>query len=217
MGGFYKPDAGAVKLGARDLAGLPSHALALAGVGRTYQTTQLFPRLSVLDNLLIALKRGRLGSIFSALFRPLRDQPRREMAESLLAFVGYDGPIHQPAGALPHVDKRLVEIARALATQPSVLLLLDEPAAGLGRGDTERVAGPSAPHRRGRDRRSFGRARYEPGHGRLTQCIGPLPVKYCRGLELTISARAERDPASSWHGSIVTARKRRAPVSKNAS
>ena len=141
MGGFYKPDAGAVKLGARDLAGLPSHALALAGVGRTYQTTQLFPRLSVLDNLLIALKRGRLGSIFSALFRPLRDQPRREMAESLLAFVGYDGPIHQPAGALPHVDKRLVEIARALATQPSVLLLLDEPAAGLGRGDTERVAG----------------------------------------------------------------------------
>jgi ABC-type branched-subunit amino acid transport system ATPase component len=140
MGGFYKPDAGAVKLGARDLTGLPSHALARAGVGRTYQTTQLFSRMSVLDNLLIALRRGRLGSIFSALFRPLRDQPKREMVESLLAFVGYDGPLHQPAGALPHVDKRLVEIARALATQPSVLLL-DEPAAGLGRGDTERVAG----------------------------------------------------------------------------
>ncbi len=140
MGGFYKPDSGAVKLGARDLAGLPSHALARAGIGRTYQTTQLFSRMSVLDNLLIALRRGRLGSIFSALFRPLRDQPKREMAESLLAFVGYDGLLHQPAGALPHVDKRLVEIARALATQPSVLLL-DEPAAGLGRGDTERVAG----------------------------------------------------------------------------
>lgn len=139
MGGFYKPDAGAVKLGARDLAGHPSHALARAGIGRTYQTTQLFSRMSVLDNLLIAQKRGRLGSVFSALFRPLRDHPKREMAESLLAFVGYDGLLHQPAGALPHVDKRLVEIARALATQPSVLLL-DEPAAGLGRGDTERVA-----------------------------------------------------------------------------
>ncbi len=140
MGGFYKPDAGAVKLGARDVAGLPSHALARAGIGRTYQTTLLFSRMSVLDNLLIALRRGRLESIFSALFRPPRDRPMREMAESLLAFVGYDGPLYQPAGALPHVDKRLVEIARALATQPSVLLL-DEPTAGLGHGDTERVAG----------------------------------------------------------------------------
>ena len=140
MGGFYKPDAGAVKLGTRNVAGLPSHALARAGIGRTYQTTQLFSRMSVLDNLLIALRRGRLETIFSALFRPLRDQPMREIAESLLAFVGYDGPLYRPAGALPHVDKRLVEIARALATQPSVLLL-DEPAAGLGHGDTERVAG----------------------------------------------------------------------------
>ncbi len=140
IGGFYKPDAGAVRLGERDLAGLPSHALARAGIGRTYQTAQLFSRMSVLENLLIALRRGRLDSIFSALFRPLRDQPMREMAESLLAFVGYDGQIHQPAGALPHVDKRLVEIARALATRSSVLLL-DEPAAGLGHTDTERVAG----------------------------------------------------------------------------
>jgi ABC-type branched-subunit amino acid transport system ATPase component/ABC-type branched-subunit amino acid transport system permease subunit len=140
MGGFYKPDAGAVTLGARDVTGLPSHALARAGIARTYQTTQLFSRMSVLDNLSIALRRGRLGSIFAALFMPLRDRPERELAESLLAFVGYDGPLHQPAGALPHVDKRLVEIARALATQPGVLLL-DEPAAGLGRGDTERVAG----------------------------------------------------------------------------
>ncbi len=140
MGGFYKPDAGAVKLGARDVAGLSCHALARAGIGRTYQTTQLFSRMSVLDNLLIALRRGRLDSIFAALFRRLRDRPSREMAESLLAFVGYDGLLHQAASALPHVDKRLVEIARALATQPGVLLL-DEPAAGLGRGDTERVAG----------------------------------------------------------------------------
>ena len=140
MGGFYKPDAGAVMLGARNVAGLPSHALARAGIGRTYQTTQLFSRMSVLDNLLIAQRRGRLQSIFSALFRAPRDRPMRELAESLLAFVGYDGALHQPAGALPHVDKRLVEIARALATQPSVLLL-DEPAAGLSHGDTERVAG----------------------------------------------------------------------------
>ena len=138
MGGFYKPDSGRILLGERDLAGLPSHVVARAGIGRTYQTTQLFPQMSVLDNLLVALRGGRLGSIGAALFGRRRDEPLHETAQGLLAFVGYEGAIHQPAGALPHVDKRLVEIARALATRPRVLML-DEPAAGLSHADTERV------------------------------------------------------------------------------
>ena len=138
MGGFYRPDSGRVLLGERDLAGRPSHVVARAGVARTYQTTQLFPRMSVSDNLLVALRRGRLGSIGSALFGRRRDEGLREEADGLLAFVGYEGPIHRPAGALPHVDKRLVEIARALATRPRVLML-DEPTAGLSRADTGRV------------------------------------------------------------------------------
>ena len=139
VGGFYKPDSGAVRLGDRDVTGLPSHAVARAGIARTYQTTQLFANIPVVENLEIALSRGRLGSIGKALIgREGGDGEARDIAEALLAFVGYGGPVEQIAGALPHVDRRLVEIARALAIRPRVLLL-DEPAAGLGHKDTEEL------------------------------------------------------------------------------
>jgi branched-chain amino acid transport system ATP-binding protein len=136
MCGFNRPDTGIVRLGERDITRMASHSIARQGIARTYQTTQLFASMTVLDNVLIALRRGRLGAV--ALFSRGRDLDHRELAESLLAFVGYRGPLEQQAGALPHVDKRLVELARALATEPSVLAL-DEPAAGLDPGDTARI------------------------------------------------------------------------------
>ena len=132
IGGFYRPDRGTIALGGRDLTGAPAHRLARAGIARTYQTTQLFGSLSVLDNVALGLRGGRLGA--GALLRG-GARADLEAAAALLAFVGYRGAPERRADALPHVDRRLVEIARALATRPQVLLL-DEPAAGLSHGDT---------------------------------------------------------------------------------
>jgi branched-chain amino acid transport system ATP-binding protein len=128
LGGFYKPQAGQIRLGNRSIEGMAAWRIARAGLARTYQTSLLFGSMTVLENLVIASPtRGSKGN------------PERENAISLLSFVGYKGDIHARAADLPHVDRRLVEIARALATRPTVLLL-DEPAAGLSRPDKEALA-----------------------------------------------------------------------------
>jgi len=116
LSGFYRPDAGSIAIGGREIAGAPAWRIARAGIARTYQTAQLFGSMTVAENLGIA------GG-----------------GEELLAFVGYRGDVDARAADLPHVDKRLVEIARSLATGPSVLLL-DEPAAGLAREEKARLA-----------------------------------------------------------------------------
>jgi len=116
LSGFYRPDAGAIRIGNLEIQKKPAWRIARAGVARTYQTTQLFGSMSVADNLAIAGGKPELA-----------------------AFVGYAGDMDARAADLPHVDKRLVEIARALAARPSVLLL-DEPAAGLSAEDKAKLA-----------------------------------------------------------------------------
>jgi ABC-type branched-subunit amino acid transport system ATPase component/ABC-type branched-subunit amino acid transport system permease subunit len=125
--GFQRADAGAVHIGDVDVTGLPAHQIARAGLARTFQTAQPFTGLSVLDNVRLGLFRGRW-----------RGDASPELARSLLALVGYAGPDEVASESLPHVDRRLLEVARALATRPSVLLL-DEPAAGLDNDDTARL------------------------------------------------------------------------------
>lgn len=136
LGGFYLPTAGAFALGDEALAGRSAMQIARRGVARTYQTSQLFGSLSVLDNVVLAMQRGRLGPLLGAIRRHAPAHTAR--AAELLAFCGYGGDPAALAADLPHVDRRLVEIARALATDPEALLL-DEPAAGLSREDKERL------------------------------------------------------------------------------
>ena len=136
LSGFYRPTAGHFALGAHPLVGLPAFRIARAGLARTYQTSQLFGTLSVEDNVALALSRGALGPLLGA--ARYRSPAVRARARRLLAFCGYEGALDRPAADLAHVDRRLVEIARALATQPR-MLLLDEPAAGLSAHDKERL------------------------------------------------------------------------------
>ncbi|MFN0262784.1 ATP-binding cassette domain-containing protein [Tepidamorphus sp. 3E244] len=136
VSGFYSPDTGSVRVGTLDIAGKPPEFAAAHGVARTYQTTRLFESLSVVDNVVAALPNGALGHPFAA----LANAERRALAAGLLRYCGYAGEIDRRAGDLPHVDRRLVEVARSLATKPRVLLL-DEPAAGLMRADKEALSG----------------------------------------------------------------------------
>ncbi|MVW72286.1 ATP-binding cassette domain-containing protein [Bordetella sp. 15P40C-2] len=137
LSGFYRPSTGAVRLGDKTLSASSAFRISRAGVARTYQTSQLFGTLSVEDNIALAMCRGRLGGLFSS--ARYHAPSVRQHARALLAFCGYEGSPYIAAAGLAHVDRRLVEIARALATDPDVLLL-DEPAAGLSREDKDRLA-----------------------------------------------------------------------------
>jgi branched-chain amino acid transport system ATP-binding protein len=131
--GFYRPSAGSVRLGAAELAGQPAFRVARAGIARTFQTPQLFEQMTVLENLLVAMQRGELGSPLKGLASEPGAAPA-QTAIALLNYVGYHGSLTRLTGDLPHIDKRLLEIARALALRPSILML-DEPAAGLNHSD----------------------------------------------------------------------------------
>ncbi len=137
LSGFYRPGTGSITLGATALAGLPAWAVARAGIARTYQTSQLFGSLSILDNLIVAQARGRVTPPFAPGATEQHIAAAQRGAQ-LARFVGYTGDLARTAADLPHVDRRLIEIARALATTPAVLLL-DEPAAGLSSEDKGRL------------------------------------------------------------------------------
>ena len=143
LSGFYRPTSGAIRLGDRDLTGAPPHRIAREGVARTFQTTQLFDAMTALENVQLGLAGGRSGSLLAGMAglpSVARDETMlRHDARSLLDFVGYQADPAETAANLPFGVKRLVEIARALARRPSVLLL-DEPAAGLSQEEINALA-----------------------------------------------------------------------------
>jgi len=134
LSGFYAPGGGAITLDGRSTVGLPPYALARAGIARTFQTAQVFGGLSAWENVAVGVAGRRLGSILGAL-AGLPQARRREAAihargHAMLHALGLEAAAAEPAEALAAGLRRKLEIARALATDPC-LLMLDEPAAGL--------------------------------------------------------------------------------------
>ena len=134
LNGQLRPDAGMVRLGGRDITGLPPRRAFRLGVGRTFQVTATFGSMTVEENLQVALlsHRRRLGG----LWHPLRAAARAEAA-ALLDRVGLAGQAGRACGILAYGDLKRVELALALANDP-VLLLMDEPTAGMA--PAERIA-----------------------------------------------------------------------------
>lgn len=132
--GFLKPDRGEVLVNSKPISGLPPYKIARMGIGRTFQNIRLFPQLTVLENLILALKYDTGERLTSALLwskRMIReDDENRLIATGLLKQVGLEHKQDALGQELSHGQRRLVEISRLLALNPQ-LLLLDEPTAGL--------------------------------------------------------------------------------------
>lgn len=136
--GVYRPSSGEVYLDGKRITHLPTHEITRLGVGRTFQNIRLFKNMTVLDNVKVALHQNYGYTLFEALLRVGRARfvERRidEEARQILFFFGLNDVAERLAGTLPYGQQKYLEIARAYATHPKVLLL-DEPAAGLN--DTE--------------------------------------------------------------------------------
>ena len=141
--GVYKPSAGRVVFAGEDMTGKPPHAFTHRGIGRTFQNIRLFQNMTALENVLVGMHVRLKGNLFEAIVRTPRvrkeEAAARKRARELLEFSGLvrkDGVIGRN---LSYGDQRRLEVARALATEPK-LLLLDEPTAGMNPAETLELA-----------------------------------------------------------------------------
>jgi branched-chain amino acid transport system ATP-binding protein len=137
--GVYKPTAGRIVLSGEDVTGKPPHAITERGIGRTFQNIRLFQNMTALENTLVGmhsrLKSGILGSVIRTPRVKREEREARKRARELLEFSGLRGRDEEFARNLSYGDQRRLEVARALATQPK-LILLDEPTAGMNPQET---------------------------------------------------------------------------------
>jgi len=137
--GVYKPTSGSVVFDGKDIAGSPPHTATERGIGRTFQNIRLFQQMTSLENVLVGmhcrLKGGIVGSIVRTPRVRREERQAHERAAELLDYCGLAGLHDDYARNLSYGDQRRLEVARALATQPK-LLLLDEPTAGMNPQET---------------------------------------------------------------------------------
>ena len=143
--GIYEPESGQVVFEGHKLVGLKSNRITRLGIARTFQTVHLFPNMTVLENAMVGqhcrTRSGLLGAVLQLPATKREEVRTREKAQDALAFFGtrLSGYRHdQPASSLSYANRRRLEIARALATEPR-LLLLDEPTAGMNPKETEEM------------------------------------------------------------------------------
>jgi branched-chain amino acid transport system ATP-binding protein len=137
--GVYKPTSGRIVFDGTDVTDKPPHAITTLGIGRTFQNIRLFLHMTALENVLVGmhcrLKGGIFGSIFSTPRVRREEREAEERARELLRYSGLRGRDDEMSRNLSYGDQRRLEVARALATQPK-LLLLDEPTAGMNPQET---------------------------------------------------------------------------------
>lgn len=129
ISGVLRPSRGTVRVRGRDVTGRPPHAIARLGVSRVLQTPRAFPSMSVLENVMV-------GVLFASRGGGPTLESSREQARGTLRFMGLEGKAAHPVGSLTLQEKKLVELARALAPRPDVLLV-DEVMSGLNPGEVE--------------------------------------------------------------------------------
>ena len=143
ISGFQSPVSGSIKFDGAPITALAPHRIAARGLVRTFQLVQLFPELTAQQNIEAGCHLRGSSGLWAALWRTPRARRElaaaAEVARDLLAFVGLESRADMPAGALTYGQQRLLEVARAMAANPR-LLLLDEPAAGLNASETEHLA-----------------------------------------------------------------------------
>ncbi len=137
ISGLLRSDAGRIELAGCDVTALPTHARAALGLARSFQITSVLPRFSALENVALAVQ-ARNGSSFRFFGRADAERALNDQSAAVLAEVGLAERMYVPAMHLSHGERRVLELAIALAMQPK-LLLLDEPMAGTGREETERL------------------------------------------------------------------------------
>ena len=136
--GLLAPSGGNIEFGGKSLVGIKPHQITRLGLGRTFQNIRVFKEMTLIENVVVGmhahLDYGLPGWLFSLPNFRAQEQLARDRAHELLGWVGLDAKAHDTADNLSYGDQRKLELARALATQPK-LLLLDEPVAGMNSGE----------------------------------------------------------------------------------